>query len=86
MPRRTTGAADYRKVSLDDFSDDDDDSDPEGNAMPPGTRQEQLFAEQDKGLEMLGQSAERLGNLSMAIHDELGQQVGRVDREMFACG
>mmetsp|Transcript_27081 Transcript_27081/g.80054 ORF Transcript_27081/g.80054 Transcript_27081/m.80054 type:complete len:91 (+) Transcript_27081:55-327(+) len=29
---------------------------------------------QDEGLEMLGQSADRLGQLSMNIHEELGQQ------------
>jgi len=29
---------------------------------------------QDQGLEMLSQSAERLGQMSMNIHDELNQQ------------
>jgi hypothetical protein len=40
----------------------------------PMHRQQQLMQQQDQGLEMLAQSAERLGTLSMAIHDELGQQ------------
>lgn len=79
--------ADYNKVSLDDFSDDDSyDDDPEygRRAANPGApaignnngiaRQQQLFKEQDLGLEMLGQSAERLGQMSMAIHDELHLQ------------
>ncbi|KAL7507543.1 hypothetical protein ACHAXN_004710 [Cyclotella atomus] len=30
--------------------------------------------EQDQGLEMLGQSAERLSKISMGIHEELGHQ------------
>jgi hypothetical protein len=42
-------------------------------------RQQQLFAEQDQGLEMLGQSAERLGKMSMAIHEELGFQNKMLD-------
>ena len=37
-------------------------------------RQELMMKEQDQGLEMLSQSAIRLGDLSMAISEELGQQ------------
>jgi SNARE domain len=37
-------------------------------------RQQQLLQEQDLGLEMLGQSAERLGQMSMQISEELGFQ------------
>ena len=37
-------------------------------------RQQELMQQQDQGLEMLSQSAERLGQMSMAISEELGQQ------------
>ena len=33
-----------------------------------------MMKKQDEGLEMLGQSAERLGRISMGIHEELGHQ------------
>ena len=36
--------------------------------------QKQMMKEQDQGLEMLGQSAERLSKISMGIHEELGHQ------------
>ena len=42
-------------------------------------RQQELLQQQDQGLEMLSQSAERLGNLSLAISDELGQQNKMLD-------
>ena len=80
------GKKDYAQISLDDFSDDDD-SVPEdsrtnneyrdyrnGHQPDPLQRQQQLMQEQDHGLEMLGKSAERLGQLSMQISDELGFQ------------
>ena len=35
--------------------------------------------QQDQGLEMLSKSAERLGELSMNIHDELNQQNQMLD-------
>lgn len=35
---------------------------------------QQMMKEQDQGLEMLGQSAERLSKISMGIHEELGHQ------------
>jgi len=35
--------------------------------------------QQDQGLEMLAQSAERLGQMSMGIHDELNQQNRMLD-------
>jgi hypothetical protein len=93
MPFVNKNSASYSKVSLDEFSDDDDDNedpfagnsrrrtngtsgDPVADSMQ---RQQQLFAEQDQGLEMLGQSAERLGKMSMAIHEELGFQNKMLD-------
>ncbi|EED87611.1 syntaxin [Thalassiosira pseudonana CCMP1335] len=33
-----------------------------------------MMKQQDQGLEMLGQSAERLSQISMGIHEELGNQ------------
>ena len=33
-----------------------------------------MMKEQDEGLEMLGQSAERLSKISLGIHEELGHQ------------
>ncbi|KAL7524424.1 hypothetical protein ACHAWF_000945 [Thalassiosira exigua] len=38
-----------------------------------------IMKEQDQGLEMLGQSAERLGELSLGIHEELGHQSKMLD-------
>ena len=40
---------------------------------------QQMMKEQDQGLEMLGQSAERLSKISMGIHEELGHQNKWVD-------
>ena len=72
-------AADYNALSLDEFSDDDTLSDAEGdypnssnaknnrNGGGPQdslARQQQLMEQQDAGLEMLGQHAERLQGLS----------------------
>lgn len=65
----------YKSVKLDDFSDDDDDNFAANSAQ----RQQQLFAEQDAGLEMLGKSAEKLGKMSMAINEELGFQNKMLD-------
>ena len=60
------------------------------NGMPTTTatrqqQQQQQLLQQDQGLEMLSQSAERLGNLSMAISDELSQQnvmLDEMDQEL----
>jgi hypothetical protein len=85
-------ASDYNAVSLDEFSDDDslsDGGDFRGTSNNNGrggpqdslARQQQLMQQQDAGLEMLGQHAERLGEMSMQIHEELGQQ-NRILTEM----
>jgi SNARE domain len=42
-------------------------------------RQQELMVRQDQGLEMLAQSAERLGQMSMTISDELNQQNTMLD-------
>lgn len=59
------------------FSDSDssssDDENPEDDFIQRGIRQQQMMMkEQDQGLEMLGQSAERLSKISLGIHEELG--------------
>ena len=38
------------------------------------TPMQMMMKEQDEGLEMLGQSAERLSKISLGIHEELGHQ------------
>ena len=43
-----------------------------------------MMKEQDQGLEMLGQSAERLSKISMGIHEELGHQNKWVLQVVFA--
>ena len=42
-------------------------------------RQQELLRQQDAGLEMLSQSAERLGTLSLQIGDEIGMQNKMLD-------
>mmetsp|Transcript_26403 Transcript_26403/g.37706 ORF Transcript_26403/g.37706 Transcript_26403/m.37706 type:complete len:139 (+) Transcript_26403:35-451(+) len=37
-------------------------------------QQQMMMKQQDEGLEMLGQSADRLSQISMGIHEELGHQ------------
>jgi ABC-type transport system involved in cytochrome c biogenesis ATPase subunit len=63
---------DYSKLSLDDFSDDE--SHDGGGAAVGVNKSQQLMKKQDEGLEMLGQSAERLGKMSLQINEELGFQ------------
>mmetsp|Transcript_19288 Transcript_19288/g.24885 ORF Transcript_19288/g.24885 Transcript_19288/m.24885 type:complete len:138 (+) Transcript_19288:294-707(+) len=76
--------SDYNKISLDDFSDDD--SSQEENSpsaarsrTPAAGRSQILMKQQDEGLEMLGQSAERLGKMSLVINEELGFQNKMLD-------
>jgi hypothetical protein len=38
-------------------------------------QQQLMMRQQDEGLEMLGESAMRLGQISLGIHEELGQQM-----------
>jgi len=90
---------DYNQISLDDFSDDSSDDGELGgggyrdntnrNGGPPPidplARQQQLMQQQDQGLEMLGVSAERLGAMSMQIHEELNSQnvlLNEMDEEL----
>lgn len=78
------GKRDYRQVNLDEFSDDDSDHDingaaENGHSGGGGDRVQQQLQRQDEGLEMLSQSAERLGKMSMSISEELGQQNKMLD-------
>jgi hypothetical protein len=68
----------YSHVSLDEFSDDDSDG---GDDFATNSiqRQQKQMREQDEGLEMLGQSADRLGQMSMNISEELGFQNKMLD-------
>ena len=89
----------YRKVSLEEFSDDSD-SDHDDSLVPPSRnsnhnsslhsggsdyasqslgRQQELLRKQDEGLEMLSQSADRLGAMSLQINDELSMQNKMLD-------
>ena len=78
------GKSDYSKVSLDDFSDDEleaphadghgSGNNSNGNSTNGMARHQQLMKKQDEGLEMLSKSAERLGQMSMQIHEEIGTQ------------
>lgn len=75
--RDTDRMGKYNEVPLySDSSESDDDDDFVRNHL---RKQQQQLEQQDKGLEMLSQSAERLGQLSMNIHEELGQQNKMLD-------
>mmetsp|Transcript_15108 Transcript_15108/g.28290 ORF Transcript_15108/g.28290 Transcript_15108/m.28290 type:complete len:133 (-) Transcript_15108:143-541(-) len=69
------GKKDYSQVNLDDFSDDDSDMGNDGDFAENSIRnQQELMKQQDEGLDVLSQSVDRLGQMSMAISEELGQQ------------
>ncbi|KAL3761457.1 hypothetical protein ACHAWU_007416 [Discostella pseudostelligera] len=42
-------------------------------------QQQLMMRQQDEGLEMLGESATRLSQISLGIHEELGQQMKMLD-------
>mmetsp|Transcript_54027 Transcript_54027/g.80231 ORF Transcript_54027/g.80231 Transcript_54027/m.80231 type:complete len:132 (+) Transcript_54027:79-474(+) len=64
----------YSQVPLNDGFSDSSDSDEDDFIQNEIRSQRQQLKEQDEGLEMLSQSAQRLGELSLNIHEELGQQ------------
>lgn len=68
--RNGSNNPDYSQVNLDDFSDDS------GNGGPDDLvrNQQELMRKQDEGLDMLSASVLRLGEMSMGISEELGQQ------------
>lgn len=74
---------DYSQVSLDDFSDDESTSNHGGdyndttnnNDFEQGLQtQQELMKKQDEGLDILSTQVARLGEMSMGISEELGQQ------------
>jgi t-SNARE complex subunit (syntaxin) len=65
---------DYRQVSLNEEDDDNNGHNSSGNNGYGIGRQQQLLQQQDQGLEMLGQSADRLGQMSLQISEELSSQ------------
>lgn len=68
----------YAQVS--NYSDSDDSSAEGDDFIQQQIRQQRLqMKQQDEGLEMLGKSAERLGQLSLGIHEELGNQNKMLD-------
>ena len=74
--RSSSNHSNYSKVDLDEFSDDDDD---DGTNKKQGSdylvrNQQTLLKQQDEGLDMLSASVLRLGQMSMGISEELGQQ------------
>jgi ABC-type transport system involved in cytochrome c biogenesis ATPase subunit len=75
-----TKKGNYSHLSLDEFSDDDSDGGNDGDfATKSIQRQHEQMRQQDEGLEMLGQSADRLGQMSMTISEELGFQNKMLD-------
>lgn len=69
----------YSQVPLDEFSDDSSDDAADDFVTRSMQQQKLQMQRQDQGLEMLSQSAARLGELSMGIHDELNQQNQMLD-------
>eukprot|EP00571_Detonula_confervacea_P007166 CAMPEP_0172328092 /NCGR_PEP_ID=MMETSP1058-20130122/60172_1 /TAXON_ID=83371 /ORGANISM="Detonula confervacea, Strain CCMP 353" /LENGTH=94 /DNA_ID=CAMNT_0013045189 /DNA_START=91 /DNA_END=376 /DNA_ORIENTATION=+ len=65
----------YSQISGYSDSDSDNENPDEDDFIQREIRQQQMMMkEQDEGLEMLGQSAERLSKISLGIHEELGHQ------------
>merc|ERR1719438_66240 len=71
----------YSQVPYHDYSSDDDSDCEEDDFIQQQIRtQKQQLRQQDEGLEMLSQSARRLGELSLGISEELGEQNKMLDR------
>mmetsp|Transcript_33490 Transcript_33490/g.61524 ORF Transcript_33490/g.61524 Transcript_33490/m.61524 type:complete len:136 (+) Transcript_33490:218-625(+) len=81
MFKKSNPSGNYSQVS--NYSDSDsssDDGNPEDDFVAREIRQQKMMMkEQDQGLEMLGQSAERLSQISFGIHEELGHQTKMID-------
>mmetsp|Transcript_63676 Transcript_63676/g.183152 ORF Transcript_63676/g.183152 Transcript_63676/m.183152 type:complete len:132 (-) Transcript_63676:30-425(-) len=69
------GNSNYSRVNQDDFSDEDHAGGPDGLVR----NQQELMRQQDEGLDMLSASVLRLGEMSMGISEELGQQNKMLD-------
>jgi hypothetical protein len=86
MFAKTTSSSNYNHVrnysyseSSSSSSDGEDDfrhhPDKEDFIQREIRQQRMLMRQQDEGLEMLGESATRLSQISLGIHEELGQQM-----------
>jgi hypothetical protein len=72
----------YSQVAISEnyYDDSDDNDDDEEDFIQRQIRHQQLeMRKQDDGLDMLSQSASRLGTLSLGISEELGQQNKMLD-------
>mmetsp|Transcript_34716 Transcript_34716/g.62512 ORF Transcript_34716/g.62512 Transcript_34716/m.62512 type:complete len:136 (-) Transcript_34716:173-580(-) len=75
-----SGSQKYSHVPYYSDSDSSDDGNPEDDFISREIRQQKtMMKQQDQGLEMLGQSAERLSKISLGIHEELGHQNKMLD-------
>jgi hypothetical protein len=73
--RSTSNHSNYSKVDLDDYSDDDGRTTNKKQGSDYLVRNQQtLLKQQDEGLDMLSASVLRLGEMSLGISEELGQQ------------
>ena len=77
------GGSNYKPITNGGYRDDDSDSsddDDLGNAAKDDfvsreiRQQKLMLKQQDVGLELLSESADRLAQISMGIHEELGHQ------------
>jgi len=77
------GGSNYKPITNGGYRDDDSDSsddDDLGNAAQDDfvsreiRQQKLMLKQQDVGLELLSESADRLAQISMGIHEELGHQ------------
>jgi len=64
----------YKPISLTNSDDSSDSFGQDDFIQQQIKKQQRQLQDQDKGLEMLSQSASRLGTLSLGISEELGNQ------------
>lgn len=65
----------YKPISIGEYSDDSDDGGAGEDFIQRQVRHQKMaLRRQDEGLEMLSESASRLGSLSLGISEELGHQ------------
>mmetsp|Transcript_9010 Transcript_9010/g.20951 ORF Transcript_9010/g.20951 Transcript_9010/m.20951 type:complete len:135 (+) Transcript_9010:222-626(+) len=78
--RSNPGRNGTKYSQLPGYSDSDSDDGGEEDFIQREIKaQQMMMKQQDEGLEMLGQSAARLGELSMNIHEEIGHQNKMLD-------
>lgn len=73
------GKNDKRRNGYNNYSDSDSDSEEDDFIQNQIKSQQTQMRKQDEGLEMLSQSAERLGKLSLNINEELNSQNKMLD-------